>query len=135
MFVMFKSLCRIRGTSSTPTLMDFAVRNGDLLNFGSSAIDRLSAASEPVKSDRLRLPTSTFRPSAAEAFSSIVGRNWLTGIRNGATSTRITRTTMTTSRTRSVRRMSNLRIGGDEKRNASASRRRREEDNHIEQTL
>src|SRR6266478_4443639 len=75
MAVMLSSLCRIRGSSSTPTLMDLAVRNGDLLNLGSSAMDKLSAAREPEKSERLRLRTSTLRPSAAEAFSSMVGRD------------------------------------------------------------
>src|SRR6202171_6063612 len=104
--------------------MDFAVRNGDLLNFGSSAMDKLSAASEPVKSERLRLPTSTLRPSAAEAFSSIVGRNWLTGIRNGATSTRTIRTATTMGMTRSVRRVSTLRLEKGRDVNANALRRR-----------
>ena len=66
---------RIRGINSTPTLTDFAVKNGELLYFGSSAMDRLSAPSAPLKSDRLRLPTSTFRPNAAEALCSIVGLN------------------------------------------------------------
>ncbi len=64
----------MRGMTSTPTLTDFAVRNGAELNFGSSAIARLSAPSEPLKSDRLRLPTSTLRPRAAEACCSISGR-------------------------------------------------------------
>src|ERR1700730_369666 len=105
MRVMLRSLCKIRGSSSTPTLTDFAVRNGELLNLGSSAMDKLSAASEPLKSERLRLPTSTLRPRAAEAFSSIVGRNWFTGIRKGATSTRTTRTATMIRTTRSVRRM------------------------------
>ncbi len=83
-------------------------------------MDKLSAAREPEKSERLRLPTSTLRPSAAEAFSSMVGRNWLTGIRKGATRTRTTKTTTMTSMMRSVRLMSNLRLGRDGNVNGNA---------------
>src|SRR5260221_12190268 len=43
-------------------------------------------------SDRLRLPSCTLRPSAAEAFSSMVGLNWLTGMKNGITKSRTIRT-------------------------------------------
>src|SRR5882762_5951900 len=52
MAVMLSSLRRTRGSSSTPTLIDFAVRNGDLLNLGSSATDKLSAAREPENKER-----------------------------------------------------------------------------------
>src|SRR5437879_1610025 len=89
---------KISGIISTPTFNDLAVRKGEELNFGSSPMERFSAAMEPLISERLRLPSSTLRPSAAEAFSSIDGRNWLTGITNGATRTS-TNSTPTTIRT------------------------------------
>src|SRR5262249_6379499 len=65
---------KIRGLISTPTFNDLAVRKGEELNFGSSAMERFPAVSEPLSSERLRLPTSTLRPSAVVSFSSIVGR-------------------------------------------------------------
>src|SRR5258708_2193382 len=83
---------------STPTFSDLAVRKGAELNLGSSPMESASAESEPLISERLMLPNATLRPSAAEAFSSIVGRNWLTGIKNGATKTS-TINTPTTVRT------------------------------------
>src|SRR5229473_3448346 len=83
---------------STPTFSDLAVRKGAELNLGSSPMESASAESEPLISERLKLPSSTLRPSAAEAFSSMVGRNWLTGIKNGATRTS-TINTPTTIRT------------------------------------
>src|SRR6266478_3296727 len=86
MSVTFSCLEKISGINSTPTLSDLAVRKGDGLNLGSSPIERSSAASAPWISDKLRLPSWTLRPSAAEAFSSMVGLNWLTGMKNGATS-------------------------------------------------
>ena len=66
--VTFSVFEKISGMISTPTFTDLAVRNGDLPYLGSSAIERLSAPSEPLSSDKLKLPTSTLRPSAAEAF-------------------------------------------------------------------
>src|SRR5450432_583325 len=89
---------KISGIISTPTFTDLAVRKGDVLNLGSSAIERLSAPRPPLNSDRLRLPTSTLRPNAVEAFCSMVPRNWFTGIKNGATRTNTinTPTTMAT---------------------------------------
>jgi len=59
---------KINGNISTPTLTDLAVRKGEELNLGSSPMERFSANSEPLISERLRLPSSTLRPSAAEAF-------------------------------------------------------------------
>src|SRR5215470_15233326 len=47
----------ISGHISTPTLNDLAVRKGDLLKLGSSAMERSSAESAPEKIDRLRFPT------------------------------------------------------------------------------
>ena len=64
----------IRGNISTPTLKLFAVRKGEVLKAGSSAIDRSEAVSEPEKIDKLRSPTCTLRPSAVDSLSSIVGR-------------------------------------------------------------
>src|SRR5229473_4350192 len=58
-------------------------------------MERFSAASEPLSSDRLKFPSWTLRPSAAEAFCSMVGRNSLTGIKNGATRTSTTNTPTT----------------------------------------
>src|SRR5258708_37299187 len=84
--VTLSCLEKISGISSTPTLSDFAVRKGEGLNLGSSPIERSSAESAPRISDKLRLPSWTLRPSAAEAFSSMVGLNWLTEMKNGATS-------------------------------------------------
>src|SRR5258707_4179140 len=80
---------------STPTFSDLAVRKGAELNLGSSPMESASAESEPLIRERLILPNCTLRPSAAEAFSSIVGRNWLTGIKNGATRTSTTNTPTT----------------------------------------
>src|SRR5262249_53767812 len=68
---------------STPRLSDFAVRNGSRLNAGSSATERSSVATLPDRSDSLRLPTFTARPSAELRFDSSIGRNWLASIRNG----------------------------------------------------
>ena len=73
--VTFSVLEKISGISWTPTFKDFAVRKGDGLKLGSSPIERSSAASDLLKSDSLRLPSVTLRPSAAEVFSSILGRN------------------------------------------------------------
>src|SRR5215467_3238480 len=73
--VIFRLLEKISGRISTPTFRDFAVRKDEELNLGSSPIERLSAESEPLMRERLRFPSCTLRPSAAEAFSSIVGRN------------------------------------------------------------
>src|SRR5436309_10199889 len=42
----------IRVSTSTPILNDFAVRKGDLLKAGSSAIDRSSAEREPETSEK-----------------------------------------------------------------------------------
>src|SRR6266446_8493322 len=86
---------KIKGIISTPTLRDFAVRKGEELNLGSSPMERFSAESEPLSSERLMFPSCTLRPSAAEVFSSMVGRNWLTGIKNGATRTSTTNTPTT----------------------------------------
>src|SRR3989442_8654706 len=61
-------------------------------------MERFSGASEPLSSDRLKFPSWTLRPRAADAFCSIVGRNSLTGIKNGATRTS-TISTPTTIRT------------------------------------
>src|SRR6266478_4491265 len=61
-------------------------------------MERFSAASEPLSSERLKFPSWTLRPSAADAFCSMVGRNSLTGIKNGATRTS-TINTPTTIRT------------------------------------
>src|ERR1035438_10498994 len=95
--VMFKAREKISGIMATPTLTPLAVRNGVWLNLGSSAITRFSAESEPVKRDRLRFAACTWRARAVDAFASIVGLNWLTGIRNG-TITRITITIPTAIR-------------------------------------
>ena len=75
--VTCRALDMMSGIISTPTFKDFAVKKGDLLKAGSSAMERSSAASDPENNDRLRLPTLTGRPRAAVSFSSIVGRNWL----------------------------------------------------------
>src|SRR5277367_1968091 len=88
--VTLSCLEKIRGISSTPTLTFLAVRKGAELNLGSSLMETSSMPTEPPRMERLRLPSWTFRPRAAEAFSSMVGRNLLTGIRNGRTK----RTTM-----------------------------------------
>src|SRR6266478_9011789 len=58
-------------------------------------MERFSAASEPLSSDRLKFPSWTLRPSAADAFCSMVGRKSLTGIKNGATRTSTTNTPTT----------------------------------------
>jgi len=64
---------KINGNISTPDFDGLAVRKGEELNLGSSPMERFSANSEPLISERLRLPSSTLRPSAAEAFSSMWG--------------------------------------------------------------
>src|SRR3989442_7476640 len=61
-------------------------------------MERFSGASEPLSSDRLKFPSWTLRPRAADAFCSMVGRNSLTGIKKGATRTS-TISTPTTIRT------------------------------------
>src|SRR5205085_3694588 len=100
--VMFKVFEKISGMSSTPTCRDLAVRKGEELNLGSSPMERFSADSEPLRSERLRFPSCTLRPRAAEAFSSIVGRNWFTGIKNGSTRIKTTKTPTRMSTTRSL---------------------------------
>lgn len=73
--VMLSVLEKRNGISSTPMLRDFAVRNGEELNLGSSPIERFSAASAPLISENLSFPSVTLRPRAAETFSSILDRN------------------------------------------------------------
>src|SRR6266403_2315220 len=77
-------------------------------------MERFSAESEPLISERLMLPSCTLRPSAAEAFSSMVGRNWLTGIRNGAMRTRTIKTPTTIRMMRSLPFMNGLQNGANE---------------------
>src|SRR5437773_11025642 len=60
--VMFRALEVISGNISTPTLNALARKNGDWLKLGSSAMESVSADSEPEKSDRLKLPICTLRP-------------------------------------------------------------------------
>src|SRR5215472_16583765 len=100
--VMFSFWEKISGNISTPTCSDLAVRKGEELNLGSSLMERFSADNEPLMSERLKSPSWTLRPSAAEAFASIVGRNWLTGIRNGATRSRTIKTPTTIRAMRSL---------------------------------
>ena len=47
MLVTFSCLEKMSGIISTPTFKDFAVKNGDELNFGSSPIERSCAVSAP----------------------------------------------------------------------------------------
>jgi hypothetical protein len=90
--VTFSCLEKISGIISTPTLNDFAVKNGDGLNFGSSPMERFFAVSAPPSSDKLKSPTCTLRPRASDAFSSMVGRKRFTGIRKGAMISKTSRT-------------------------------------------
>src|SRR5208283_4815676 len=53
-WVTFTCLEKIKGSSSTPTLTELAVRNGPELNFGSSLIERLSIPTEARIIDKLR---------------------------------------------------------------------------------
>src|ERR1700757_2446063 len=64
--VTFSCWEKINGIISTPTFTVFAVRNGPELNFGSSLTETSSIPTEPVKSDKLKLPSCTLRPSASE---------------------------------------------------------------------
>src|SRR4051812_4429814 len=57
--------------------MAFALRNGALLNAGSSDTARSSACTEPEKSARLRLPSLTVRCNALLKLASSVGLNRL----------------------------------------------------------
>jgi hypothetical protein len=84
MSVTFSCFEKISGISSTPIFSDFAVTKGDLLKAGSSAIATLSASTAPEKIDKLRLPIVTWRPNAALASASILGRKLFTLIRNGS---------------------------------------------------
>jgi hypothetical protein len=81
--VTFSCWEKIRGISSTPTFTVFAVRKGPGLNLGSSLTETSSIPTDPVRSDKLKLPSCTLRPSASEAFDSMEGLNLLMGIRNG----------------------------------------------------
>src|SRR3981189_3599297 len=83
--VTFNCWEKISGISSTPTFTVFAVRNGPELNLGSSLTETSSIPTDPVRSDKLKLPSCTLRPSASDAFDSMVGLNLLMGIRNGTT--------------------------------------------------
>ena len=97
---------------STPTFSDLAVRKGEGLNLGSSPMERFSAESEPLRRERLISPNCTLRPRAADAFSSIVGRNWLTGIKNGSTRTSTVSTPTTTRIIFNVFFMTTSKAGG-----------------------
>src|SRR5438270_3309825 len=65
---------KTNGIISTPTLRACALMKGELLKAGSSAMAMLSAARLPDQSERLRLPTVTFRPRALVSSASILGR-------------------------------------------------------------
>src|ERR1700693_5131340 len=52
-----------------------AVKNGSALKLGSSATIRSLATRLPEKTERLRSPSFTLRPSVAESCFSIAGRN------------------------------------------------------------
>src|ERR1700722_5140810 len=81
--VTFKVFEKISGINSTPTFSDFAWTNGCLLNWGSSAIEMLSALIAPDSSESERLPTFTSRPIAPVSSDSSLGRNVFTSMRNG----------------------------------------------------
>src|SRR6267143_1016933 len=83
MSVTRSSLEVIKGMISTPTFRDFAVTNGVVPNAGSSAIAMLSAVTVPVRRERLRLPTLTWRPRASLAVASSLGRKLFTLTRKG----------------------------------------------------
>jgi len=78
---------KINGIISTPTLSDSAVRRR-LAELGSSPMERFSAERRAANQREAHVPELHFAASAAEAFSSMVGRNWLTGIKNGTMRTR-----------------------------------------------
>src|SRR5713101_6185843 len=82
--VTLSCLLKIRGINSTPTLSDFALINGALLNLGSSAMESWSARTPPENRLRLKLPTVTGRPRASLSLDSICGRKLLTFTRKGS---------------------------------------------------
>src|SRR5579884_4369614 len=67
----------------TPTCSDFACKNAGFPNAGSSATDKSSAVTSPLKMFRCKLPSFTCRPSAEDKSASSAGRNWSTLMKNG----------------------------------------------------
>src|ERR1700683_5249547 len=87
---------KISGSSSTPTLKDLVVKNGDFLNAGSSAIETSVTVTPPEKIERLISPIPTGRPSAVANCVSSVGLNWLALTKSGRART-ITNNSTTTA--------------------------------------
>src|SRR5271169_3717452 len=83
------------GQISTPTCRDFARIKAGLPNAGSSATERSSAVTSPLRTLRCRLPSVTSRPSAVLRSACSVGLNWSTLIRKG----RLTTATMNNAKT------------------------------------
>ena len=79
---------KMSGINSTPIFRLFAVRKGDVLNAGSSAMRMFAAETLPPKIDKLRSPTSTFLPNALLNSDSIFGRKLFTLINKGSRSRR-----------------------------------------------
>src|ERR1700735_4527437 len=90
MAIEFTLTCleKIKGTRSTPTASDLAVRKGDLLKLGSSAIEISETVTPPEKIASLISPMVTLRPSAAVSLVSSVGLNWLALMKSGRHRTR-----------------------------------------------
>src|SRR5271170_6318526 len=86
---------KINGSSATPTLRDFVVKNGDLLKAGSSAMETSETVTPPERIERLISPTLTWRPNAVVICVSSVGLNWLALMKSGRQRTIKNNTTMT----------------------------------------
>src|SRR5713101_2525961 len=93
--VTWRVLEKISGITSTPTFSALARTNGSLLKAGSSAMERSSAETLPVRTERLRLPTLTWRPRVEVSSDSSRGRKLFTFTRKGSAIT-ITNRTATT---------------------------------------
>ena len=81
---MFSCFEKMSGINSTPIFRLFEVRKGELLYAGSSAIRMFAAETLPLKMDKLKSPTSTFRPNAVLSSDSIFGRKLFTLINKGS---------------------------------------------------
>jgi hypothetical protein len=87
---MFSCFEKMSGINSTPIFRLFAVRKGDLLNAGSSAMRMFAAETLPLRMDKPKSPSSTFLPSAVLNSDSIFGRKLFTLINKGSMSRRTT---------------------------------------------
>ena len=100
---------KISGISETPTASCFAVRNGDWLKAGSSAMETSSTVTPPEKIESLMLPMETLRPERRCEIGFEVGLNWFASMKSGSAIITITSSRTTAPTTIRAFFMSSLR--------------------------